>query len=292
MKWNTLYNLTSYKSCRGDFLPFQHPDFVLQGVFLAPKSFLVDDLDCVHLPILLWLCQPHLWKRAPEKTSCVIFCGVVKFCENVPLKTHLCFVASSCFVFGQRRYIRWWDYNYQADPQIGTIDAEKASWCITTSGILWPNGRPYLAPFEKMQTCGLFQNVHLQLLGHENCEKPSHKQKMLKPALFPCPFPPFSGNISSLQKIFANLTPGLFKGLRDRDHHPMWTWHGNPGTTTTRDTVESQAWQVFCVRNANQNERQKQGAGGDLFQDDFVWLMKIEEVQEMWKKKEIWRNMK
>ena len=200
VKRNTLYNLTSYKSCWGDFLPFQHPDFVLQGVLLAPKSFLVDDLDCVHLPILLWLCQPHLWKRAPEKKSCVIFCGVVKFCENVPLKTHLCFVASSCFVFGQRRYIRWWDYNYQAGPQIGTIDAEKASWCITTLGILWPNGRPYLAPFEKMQTCGLFQNVHLQLLGHENCEKPSHKQKMPKPALFPCPFLPFSGNISFLQK--------------------------------------------------------------------------------------------
>ena len=181
--------LQATKVFGGDFLPFQHPDFVLQGVFLAPKSFLVDDLDCVHLPILLWLCQPHLWKRAPGKNTCV------KFCE-----THLCFVASSCFVFGQRRYIRWWDYNYQAGPQIGTIDAEKASWCITTLGILWPNGLPYLAPFEKMQTCGLFQNVHLQLLGHENCEKPSHKQKMPKPALFPCPFLPFSENISFLQK--------------------------------------------------------------------------------------------
>ena len=247
---------------------------------ICPSSFDSANLTC---------------ENAPLKKSCVIFCGVVKFCENVPLKTHLCFVASSCFVFGQRRYIRWWDYNYQAGPQIGTIDAEKASWCITTLGILWPNGLPYLAPFEKMQTCGLFQNVHLQLLGHENCEKPSHKQKMPKPALFPCPFPPFSANISFLQKIFANLTPGLFKGLRDRDHRPMWTWHGNQGHYENQGhswhVFESQAWQVFCVRNANQNERQKQGAGGGLFQGDFVWSMKIEEVQEMWKKKEIWRNM-
>ena len=143
---------------------------------ICPSSFDSASLTCENAPL--------------EKNTCVKFCGIVKFCE-----THLCFVASSWFVFGQRRYIRWWDYNYQAGPQIGTIDAEKASWCITTLGILWPNGLPYLAPFEKMQTCGLFQNVHLQLLGHENCEKPSHKQKMPKPALFPRPFLPFSGNV-------------------------------------------------------------------------------------------------
>ena len=47
--------LQATKVVGGDFLPFQHPDFVLQGVFLAPESFLVDDLDCVHLPILLRL---------------------------------------------------------------------------------------------------------------------------------------------------------------------------------------------------------------------------------------------
>ena len=41
-------------------LPFKHPDFVLQGVFLATESFLVDYLDCVHLTILLRLRQPHL----------------------------------------------------------------------------------------------------------------------------------------------------------------------------------------------------------------------------------------
>ena len=162
---------------------------------ICPSSLDSANLTCENAPL--------------KKKSCVIFCGIVKFCENVPLKTHLCFVASSCFVFGQRRYIRWWDYNYQADPQIGTIDAEKASWCITTLGILWPNGRPYLAPFEKMQTCGLFQNVHLQLLGHENCEKRSHKQKMPKPALFPCPFLPFSGNISFLQKNLFKSYPYL-----------------------------------------------------------------------------------
>ena len=42
------------------FLPFQHPDFVLQGVFLATQGFLVNYLDRVHVPILLRLGQPHL----------------------------------------------------------------------------------------------------------------------------------------------------------------------------------------------------------------------------------------
>ena len=209
VKRNTRYNLTSYKSRWGWLFTFSAP------WFRSPRSLpCPEELSCrwswlrasAHPPLTP---PTSLVKTPPWKKSCFIFCGVVKFCENVPLKTHLCFVASSCFVFGQRRYIRWWDYNYQADPQIGTIDAEKASWCITTLGILWPNGRPYLAPFEKMQTCGLFQNVHLQLLGHENCEKRSHKQKMPKPALFPCPFLPFSGNISFLQKNLFKPYPYL-----------------------------------------------------------------------------------
>lgn len=119
---------------------------------------------------------------------------------------------------------------------------------------------------------------------------------MPKPVLFPCPSSLFLEINHSCKKIFSNLTPGLFKGLRDRDHHPMWIWHGNQRHYENQGhswhVFESQAWQVFCVRNANQNERQKQGAGGGLFQGDFVWSMKIEEVQEMWKKKEIWRNMR
>ena len=182
---------------------------------ICPSSFDSANLTCENAPL--------------KKKSFVKFCVIVKFCENVPLKTHLCFVASSCFVFGQRRYIRWWDYNYQAGPQIGTIDAEKASWCITTLGILWPNGVPYLAPFEKMQTCGLFQNVHLQLLGHENCEKPSHKQKMPKPALFPCPFLPFSGNISFLQKDLFNPYSWIVQRIERQRSPPYVNLTWEPG---------------------------------------------------------------
>ena len=53
-------------------LPFKHPDFVLQGVFLSTESFLVDYLDCVHLTVLLRLRQPHLWKCPPETHSWLV----------------------------------------------------------------------------------------------------------------------------------------------------------------------------------------------------------------------------
>ena len=192
---------------------------------ICPSSFDSANLTCENAPL--------------KKQVVLFFVGSSSFVKTCPWK-HICvLVASSCFVFGQRRYIRWWDYNYQADPQIGTIDAEKASWCITTSGILWPNGRPYLAPFEKMQTCGLFQNVHLQLLGHENCEKRSHKQKMPKPALFPCPFLPFSGNISFLQKNLFKPYPWIVQRIERQRSSPYvnLTWEPEalwePGTQLT-----------------------------------------------------------
>ena len=61
-------------------LPFENSDFILQGIFFPLEGLLVDDLDGVHLAIVLALGQPHLGEGSPEKDETLIIrnCSVLK----------------------------------------------------------------------------------------------------------------------------------------------------------------------------------------------------------------------
>ena len=64
-------------------LPFEHSDFILQRVFFPLESLLVDDLDGVHLAIILALCQPDLGECSTKKDETLIICNYCSFLKQL-----------------------------------------------------------------------------------------------------------------------------------------------------------------------------------------------------------------